>query len=155
MKYIIECTRVNDWVRSCTFPNTYTYKQAKEIVLGCARRKEGIYRMTPVERTTWGYLPRTVTREEFLDTLVDVAKERLIFDVVHKYLPFPTRKAAGHTHNHIVNDGVYPVQTEKRTIRDGETLCGRFGSLLVNETMDSDCPGCFAIARGLAVRDLV
>ena len=151
MKYIIERKSPANsrfpWVKSCSYPHTYTHAQALNIL--ASADGSVTYRITPAKGTL-----RQVTREEFLETFVDEAKDRLSFDIVHKYLPFPTRPMSGINHNHIVNDGVYPVQTERRTVRDGETLCGKHDKLWAG-LRPEDCPGCLAIARGLAVRDLV
>jgi hypothetical protein len=162
MKYKIEYklnplwNRSQDlWKRSQDHAGEYTLEEAQRIVSHTAHPT----------RTNWRrYVPlraekpalRQVTREEFLDTLVDEAKERITFDRVHKYLPFAVKVVDGDTKHHIVNDSVYPVKTETRTVADGEPLCGRVGQLYrVNSGARQNCPGCLAIARGLAVRDLV
>lgn len=159
MKYLIE--RVDhggNWVKSQNYTREYSYAQAQAIIDNSDGSVE--YRMVPDKRTSQAMaarsVTRNVTREEFLDTLVDEAKERISFDIIQKYLPFAIVKRAGNTYNHIVNDSVYPIQTEKRTVREGETLCGRRGYLYAGDEPTYDaCPGCLAIARGIAVRDLV
>jgi hypothetical protein len=93
----------------------------------------------------------------FLTSLQDVlteAKEHISFDRVHKYLPFPTLKRAGDHYEHLINDSIYPIELERFVIREGESLCRRAEPFFARARANSPCPGCFAIAKGLAVRDL-
>lgn len=155
MKYKIERQRTdgtNEWVGSQDYPETYSEKESDRIIERMERMIGTRYRKMPVTPAL-----RQVTREEFLETLVDEAKERITFARIHKYLPFAIRIMEGSTKKHIVNDSVYAVQTEKRNVADGEPLCGRVGDLYIPHGYSSHipCPGCLAIARGLAVRDLV
>jgi hypothetical protein len=95
------------------------------------------------------------TREEFREEFIDAIKENMAFENIGKFLPFQTVIVAGYNHNHIQSQSVFAIVTENRIIIDGDTLCGR-RSQLFNQygDRDSNCPGCEAIGRGLAVRDL-
>jgi hypothetical protein len=94
---------------------------------------------------------------------LDRMKQHIPFDKVHHYLPFATVKRVGTDHIHIVNDSVYPIETERNTISMGQTLCKRspYAKTSLTSMMDDTdvndytaCPGCLAVAQGLAVRDL-
>lgn len=81
-------------------------------------------------------------------------------DTVRRSLRFATKLIAGNTFNHIVNDATFGVALieRKRSIEPGESLCAR------RRWLDSKsergkrskptCPGCVAIAQGLAARGL-
>lgn len=98
---------------------------------------------------------RNCTREEFREAIIDTIKENMAFEKIGKFLPFQTVIVGGINHNHIQSQSVFNIRTENRTILDGDTLCGRRSQLFnLYGDADSNCPGCEAIGRGLAVRDL-
>ena len=99
---------------------------------------------------------RIITREEFRDELIEELKSQIPFEAICKFLPFQTRIVSGHNYNHIQSQSIFRMVTEKREIEDGDTLCGRRGlPEYVGGVNDENCPGCLAIGRGLAVRDLI
>ena len=75
---------------------------------------------------------------------------------VRDFLQFRTGLAAGESKIHIVNLSAFEVETERHTIERGETLCHKYGQVTrVNELQyGATCPGCLAIGKGIAVRDL-
>ncbi len=99
------------------------------------------------------------TKEVFIDSLVSRLKDEVLFEELYRYLPFAVSLKQGSTHEHIVNESVYPVQTEVRTVYQGESLCGRRRAFLDHKYAQrkhyTACPGCLAIGRGIAVRDLI
>jgi hypothetical protein len=98
---------------------------------------------------------RLMNRDEFVESFLDDLKERISIDRVHKYLPFGISVKSGENFNHIINEGIYSVRTESRVVREDESLCGRQSDRYGRkDSSKGTCPGCIAIARGLAVRDL-
>lgn len=91
-----------------------------------------------------------VTREELKD-LTDSMKDEIPFSDLFKFLPFATSAPSGYNFQHIRNEGIYDVETEKRTVEQGDTLCGRKSARYTGNST-TPCPGCLAIGRGLAVR---
>jgi len=81
-------------------------------------------------------------------------KDEIPFEGISRLLPFPTEIIAGYNHNHIRSLYAFDIVTEKRTISEGDTLCGR-GSSEYFRSADSNCPGCLAIGKGLALRDIL
>lgn len=77
---------------------------------------------------------------------------------IHQYLRYAIKIKAGRDYNHILNDSIYDIDLDiqGRTVVEGEALCGRFDTRYhaIDQSMEI-CPGCIAIARGLAVRDAV
>ena len=68
---------------------------------------------------------------------------------ISRLLPFPTQIVAGFNHNHIMSRYAYDINTETRTISEGDTLCGRKSSKFFLEA-NTNCPGCSAIGENLA-----
>jgi hypothetical protein len=96
------------------------------------------------------------TREEFREELIETIKEGISFDEIGKFLPFQTRIIAGSNYDHIQSQSVWAQKTETRTILDGDTLCGRRSfAYSAADRLGEPCPGCEAIGKGLAVRDLL
>ena len=91
-----------------------------------------------------------VTREE-LKEMTDDLKDDIAFSDLFKHLPFATSAPSGYNFQHIRNEGIYDVETEKRTVKQGDTLCGRKNARYTGDSTEP-CPGCLAIGRGLAVR---
>jgi hypothetical protein len=97
-----------------------------------------------------------VTREEFREGLIDAIQEAIHFDEIGKFLPFQTRVVMGETMNHIQSTSVFAIKTENRLVKDGDTLCGRKAPVIwEGDRNHPNCPGCEAIGKGLAVRDLL
>jgi hypothetical protein len=91
------------------------------------------------------------------DVLVEAkqeVKDEIPFEGISRLLPFPTETVAGYNHNHIRSLYAFDVETEKRTIREGDTLCGRKSSVYF-KSADTNCAGCEAIGKGLALRDIL
>lgn len=85
----------------------------------------------------------------------DLARPTYEFADVVRYLPFLATFAGGSTKRHIVNSSAYPVTTFLRTVYYGGTLCGRSGELEGLYGYNSEpCPGCHAVATGLAAKYL-
>ncbi len=82
--------------------------------------------------------------------------DRIADEDLRDFLKFRTGLAAGDNYIHIVNLSAYEVETERHTIMNGDTLCRKSGrTARVNELLtDASCPGCLAIGKGIAVRDL-
>ena len=79
-------------------------------------------------------------------------------ETVRRSLRFATKLFAGDTHNHIVNDATFAVETESgRTVEPGDSLCLRRKPFELSDEQrwrhsEPTCPGCIAIAQGLAAR---
>jgi len=84
-----------------------------------------------------------------------VFAESCPFEQISRFLPFQTKIVAGYNHNHIMSQTAFDIVTEKRVIREGETLCGRQSHEYFLEAIDSNCPGCLAIGQGLALREIL
>ncbi len=92
---------------------------------------------------------------EVLTETMQGVKDEIPFEGISRLLPFPTEIVGGYNHNHIRSLYAFDIETEKRTIIEGETLCGRHSSEYFLEAIDSNCPGCEAIGKGLALRDIL
>ena len=83
-------------------------------------------------------------------------KDEIPFEDIARLLPFPTEIVAGYNHNHIRSLYAFDIETEKRTISEGETLCGRKSPEYFKSCEeDTNCPGCENIGKGLALRDIL
>ena len=97
-----------------------------------------------------------VTKEEFREELIEDIKASIPFEAIGKFLPFQTRIIAGASLNHIQSTSIFVIHTDTRNILDGDTLCGRGSNLYtIFGRHDEDCPGCEAIGKNFAVRDLL
>ena len=97
-----------------------------------------------------------VTREEFREGLIEAIQDAMMFDEIDKFLPFQTRVVLGATMNHIQSTSVFAIATENRLVKDGDTLCGRKAPVIwEGDRNHPNCPGCEAIGKGLAIRDLL
>jgi hypothetical protein len=107
------------------------------------------------ERNALNYRLFILNLAEQRDELIEAVKGSLSFERVRAFLPFLTTIKLGNTHRHLVNQGVWPIVTETRVVHEGETLCRRRGALYPMHLYPADpCPGCLAIAQGLAAREL-
>ena len=91
---------------------------------------------------------------EALENVTESFKNSMPFDQIARFLPFPTKIVAGYNHNHIQSAYAFDIVTERRTISEGDTLCGRRSSVYFTDA-DSNCPGCLHIGQGLALRDIL
>ena len=161
-------------------PRSNTFPQAGKINLDTPFFSDGVineicnvgnhtsgYRKLP---HPWRDMTRDQAREFIALRLLDAAnqavedarqdvKDAIEFDQIGRYLPFPTDIVAGYNHNHIMSTYAFDVITRagtarERTISEGETLCGRKSSVYFLEA-DSNCPGCEAIGKGIALRDIL
>ena len=83
-------------------------------------------------------------------------KDEIPFEGIARLLPFPTEIVGGYNHNHIRSLYAFDIETEKRTISEGETLCGRKSPEYFKSCEeDTNCPGCENIGKGLALRDIL
>ena len=73
---------------------------------------------------------------EAIRAIVNVAKDSIPAEQVHRTLPFPTRKEAGNNYNHLVNDSIYPVTMERRTVRPDEACADAVSPPLVSTWQD-------------------
>lgn len=103
---------------------------------------------TPINR--WSKYVRVVV----LDTREIV--DRIADEDVRDFLKFRTGLAVGDHYTHIVNLSAYEVQTDRFTIMTNDTLCRKSGRTAAISDLHSSvtCPGCLAIGKGIAVRDL-
>jgi hypothetical protein len=92
-------------------------------------------------------------REVLTETKQGV-KDEIPFEGIARLLPFPTEIVGGYNHNHIRSLYAFDIEIEKRTITEGETLCGRKSSEYFGSA-DTNCPGCENIGKGLALRDIL
>ena len=91
---------------------------------------------------------------EVLTETKQEVKDEIPFEGISRLLPFPTEIVGGCNHNHIRSLYAFDIETEKRTIIEGETLCGRKSSVYF-KSADTNCAGCEAIGKGLALRDIL
>jgi hypothetical protein len=97
--------------------------------------------------------PITYTRVIVVDTRE--IKDAIEDDDVQAFLKFHTTLGRGENFIHIVNDSFYKIETERHTIGRGDTLCAKRNyTCSVGPSNTVTCPGCLAIGKGLAVRDL-
>jgi len=95
------------------------------------------------------------TRRNVLPTLLKMVCASLPFDRLSAYLPFQTRIVAGFNFNHIQSLSGFDIETERRVIEEGDTLCGRKSCIrFLRYSHEENCPGCEAIARGLVAREI-
>jgi hypothetical protein len=89
-----------------------------------------------------------VNTREIRDTIAD--------EDVRDFLKFRTTLGAGSSKIHIVNSSAFTVETDRHVIERGDTLCAKHGETdLVDDLYyEVTCPGCLAIGKGIAVRDL-
>ena len=75
---------------------------------------------------------------------------------VRDFLKFRTSLGKGDNHVHIVNSSAFTIETDRHVIENGDTLCAKRNSTdLVDDVYyEASCPGCLAIGKGIAVRDL-
>ncbi len=96
-----------------------------------------------------------VTRRALVSTLIESVVALVPLGSLGRLLPFQTRVIGGYTFNHIQSLSAFDIETERRVIEEGDTLCGRKSSAYhVGGVNDRDCPGCTAIGQGLATREL-
>ena len=95
------------------------------------------------------------TRRSTVSLLIKAAFELTPLGSLGRLLPFQTRVIGGDNFNHIQSLSAFDIDTERRVIEEGDTLCGRKSSAYhVGGVNDRDCPGCTAIGQGLATREL-
>ena len=93
---------------------------------------------------------------EVLTETKQEVKDEIPFEGISRLLPFPTEIVGGYNHNHIRSLYAFDIETEKRTISEGETLCGRKSPEYFKSCEeDTNCPGCENIGKGLALRDIL
>lgn len=102
-------------------------------------------------------MPVDVRLVSSLEDLLTAVKDRIPVSEIHKYLRYAIKIKAGEEFNHIINDSIFDIDLEKRTIVEGEAFCGRYDSKYASRAYTNldTCPGCIAIARSIAVRDVI
>lgn len=92
-----------------------------------------------------------------LEAVIDCFKDNISFDDLYRALPFATDLIEGNTKTHIVSKHAFniPLFNQNRDVREGETLCGRFGTQYAAINNYEPCPGCTAIGQGIVARELM
>jgi hypothetical protein len=103
--------------------------------------------------------PKLSTRRSIINDVIRAAteaiKDSMTFDRIGNFLPFKTSYVSGFTLNHIQSESAFAIKTDTRLVLEGETLCGRQSPYVwEGASRKHNCPGCEAIGKGLAVRDL-
>ena len=93
--------------------------------------------------------------------LVDTTEVRdeIVDSRVQSFLKFNTSLGGGKHYVHIVSQSAFPVETGRHVITQGETLCARRLDTIPlwsnpRQGEGATCPGCLAIAKGIAARDM-
>jgi hypothetical protein len=163
MAYIVEYKKAEgNWKRSPSFSKEYDFQTANRYAndlqrLSCTGLVYRVSRAPEPPKTIALDLPAIElwVIEHITGLLREIEVSEMVktipFDKVYKYLPFPIETARGNNFVHIVNASAYAVVTERRTVDVGQPLCGRF-SRRGGWDVTKPCPGCLAIAQGLAAR---
>lgn len=89
-----------------------------------------------------------VDTKQIRDTIAD--------EDVQDFLKFRTGLGSGRNFIHLVNRSAFTIETDRHVIEPGDTLCAKKDMTYYRTDDDrgATCPGCLAIGKGIAVRDL-